>query len=320
MASADLKRTRALVARYLDPGARWSAADDRALRDLCRADEASAAEYDRQVTLYRELVGADPMLPSGHEQQRMMAAVLDAVPVMVTESAFAPEPTPSPLLRWLRPMMGVLAGACALLAVVVGMSDDSIGLRVPDEAIVNARGSGFFDLTVGVGISGVTEDGREYEAVHGDGVYMDDYMRLYATRAVEDWPLMLVVGLQPGQAPIWYHPDPEHGTERSQRVELGKSIPLGGANEPFEFKVSGRHVTGALKVVGIFSGRAVTVERVAAALADYEVLTRSMTGAVGGRIGLDRFLEIRLGLESDGIIRILEVEVQVGSKVGEGAP
>ena len=139
MASADLKRTRALVARYLDPGARWSAADDRALRDLCRADEASAAEYDRQVTLYRELVGADPMLPSGHEQQRMMAAVLDAVPVMVTESAFAPEPTPSPLLRWLRPMMGVLAGACALLAVVVGMSDDSIGLRVPDEAIVNAR-------------------------------------------------------------------------------------------------------------------------------------------------------------------------------------
>ena len=318
MASGDLKRTTALVARYLDPAAGWSTDDDRALRGLCRDDEACASEYDRQVTLHRALVGADPMLPSGHEQQRMMSAVLDAV--SVTESAFAPIPTPSPLFRWLRPMMGVLAGACAVLAVVVGMSDDTTILRVPDEAVVNSRGSGFFDLTVGVGVSGVTEDGREYEAVHGDGVYMDDYMRIYSTRAIEDWPLILVVGLQRGRAPIWYHPDPEHGTGRSQRVELGQSVPLGGSDVPFEFKVSGRHTPGALQVLGIFSGRAQTVERVAAALADYEVLRGAMTAADGGTIGLDRFLEIRLGLQSDGIIRVLDVDVQAGSKVMEGAP
>jgi hypothetical protein len=298
MDSPNQQRTSTLLERYLDPGASWSVSLDAELRQLVRDHEACAEAYDRAVTVHRLMVGAEPTLPSGFERKRMTAVLL------------APLPTPSPFLKawswsWLRPgVLGLAGVALALLVVVRSPVVVPLVESGTEEDYIGAKGGGFFDLTVGIGVSGVREDGLEYEAIAGDSrLYLNDYLRIYTTRVVDNFPLAIVVGLQPERAPIWYAPDPEHESFESTVVEMGRSVPLGGELEPFEFRLSGRHVAGPLRVVAVFTAAPLTVEQVGAVLEDVRT-----EGA------LEERMTEALGLETSGVVRVLDLRVAPGSK------
>jgi len=304
------EKTRALVERYLDPRARWSAAQDRELRAMCREDEECAAVYDRSVTLHRLLVGADPDLPSGFEQQRMMGVLIDPVPL--PKRAETVEPLPMPKLffrRWLGPM---LAGAAALAAVAIVASSSQVRLLVlPGERVGDhdfaARG-GRFELTVGIGISGVTAGDLEYEVLEkGTALHLEEYMRITTTREVDEHGYVFVFGLQDGKEPLWYSPNPDEGETQSQPVQAGRSIPLGGRDGPFQMELSVRHSVGPLMVVAIFTDEPIAVAAAQAALAERPE-----------SVPVERWLKAMLGLASGEVIRILEVEVAEGERAPAG--
>ncbi len=260
MGSAEHKKFEALLERYLDPTERWSVGDEASLRTQVRESEECAGAYDRAVSVHRLMVGADPMIPSGHERQRMMASVLDVI-----EAAEASRETAwSRLLVWLRPAALIGAAVACLLVVV---STDTIERVIPSEELyVGSRGM-HFDLNVGIGVSGVTEDSAEYEAIAGESaLHIDDYMRLYTTRAIDKFPYLFVFGLQDGW-PIWYAPDPESSESASIEIERGRSIPLGGSTDGFEIKLSGRHKVGPLTVVAMFTDDPLNLGKVADVLA-----------------------------------------------------
>lgn len=304
MASPDRqpKEVDALIARYLDPRTSWTSKDDQRLRAAVRASDEAAARYDRAVTLHRAMVGSDPLLPSGLEQQRMMPAVLDgAVGVEETVEASVFEGWFDRLLGLFRPPV-VVAGLCALLLLVLLRPPEVIDPPANDEDYMGARGAQF-DLTVGIGVSGVTEDGREYEAVEAGGLYAGDYLKIYTTRVVDDFSYVFVFGLQEGR-PIWYLPDPEYGTDESVRVPFGKSLVLGDVDGGFEITLSGgRHQLGDLQVVAIYSDRPLTLSEVSEA-----VETRY------GLAAFENWLLVRLGLSNGGITRILRTQILPGSK------
>lgn len=303
------RRGDALIARYLDPRKGWGPKLDDELRALLRGSVACAAEYDRAVTLHRLMVGADPLLPSGFERGRMMAALL-----------LEPTPSPAPMLsqvlaRWMRPAMIACGAALALALVVVVARPAGQGLTLPDDVYVGQRGGELYGLTVGVGVGGVTADGREYEAMAGDSaLYLDDYVRVTTTRVVDTHRWVLVVGLQDGRDPIWYEPDPEHGTTQSVAAEEGKMIPLGGSADPFEVKLFGRHVVGPLQVVAVFSAEPIEVARMAEILRKIRELPPEAAFAFGFGPDLGTMVEESLELARPPIIRILSLEVRSGSR------
>ena len=99
MDSRNLRKTKALCVRYLDPNRSWTGTHDRALRTLVREHSDCAAWYDRAVTIHRELVGANPMLPSAFERNRMAAAAVDSA----VAGAAVTSGTPT-WLRWAVPL------------------------------------------------------------------------------------------------------------------------------------------------------------------------------------------------------------------------
>ena len=314
MGSTDpkLSRTGALVGRYLDPTSSWTGAQDRELRDLCRDSEACGTAYDRAVTIHRLLVGADPDLPSGFEQQRMMAVLIEPSPMPRT---IEPNPLPRSILGWLRP---ALLGAAALLVVGAVLTSGQVRRAIfPEERAGDydfvARGADGFELTVGIGISGVTKGGQEYEAVAVDlaersGLFLEEYLRISTTREVDELGHAFVFGMQPSsREPIWYSPNPEEGEHESRPVEMGRAVPLGGSENPFEFQLSVRHGTGALRVVAIFTAQPLSVTAV-----------RSAIDAWPEHVPLEDWLRGMLGLASDGVIRILEVEIAPGKMRSPG--
>jgi hypothetical protein len=111
-----------------------------------------------------------------------------------------------------------------------------------------------------------------------------------------------IFGIQKERVPIWYWPNPEDGESASQAVEVGVAVVIGGA-EPFEFELSKRHHEGELQVVALFTTRPLKVEEVQKAL-----LSKPANEA------LDTWLKEALKLESEEIIRILEVKISAGSK------
>ncbi|MFT7625915.1 MAG: hypothetical protein ACI9WU_005107, partial [Myxococcota bacterium] len=264
-------------------------------------------QYDRAVTMHRLMAGGEPEMPGGLEQQRMLAGILAAI-----EPVEALEPQPNMLKRLERWLAPVLLGAAALAAVLL-VSRGSIEMSIemlratPEEEYVGMRGEAFA-LTVGLGVSGVTADGREYEVVEADGtLYFDDYLRLTTTRAIDTHPYVMLVGLQAGNAPVWYAPDPEHDGPGSVAVAMGFSKVLGGDVEPVEFHLAGgRHRTGELTVMAVFSdapiSRAAIEPVVNAPNRDLDSLTDQVrnVAAVG----------------STAIIRVLKLRVVSGSREG----
>ena len=266
MDSRNLKRMRALCRRYLDPNRSWRAQDDSALRQLVREDEACAAFYNRSVTIHRTMVGAEPTIPSAFERERMLMAQLDA---------HEPQRAPWMVFGVSRVWMPMALVAALALAVMYSTSKpgsqvgsgsftqapadaDYLGARGGDSSVV----SGF-----GLGLAGVTGLSAAYEVAQpGTALFFDDYLRISTSRSTEGYPYVFVFGLQPSRSPIWYEPDPEHGGTQSVSSHLGPAVPLGGEEEPFEFKVSGRHVLGPLRVLAVFSSAPLTHTEVKRAL------------------------------------------------------
>lgn len=285
--------------RYLDPSAEWSAADDAALRRELGESAERRADYDRAVTLHRLMVGADPELPSGFERERMLSAVLE---IVLDGVAAAEAPSPSLADRaqaWLRPLLAVgVAAAVALVLLPTDVFDDA--------DYIGSRGGDEIELSVGIGVSGVTADSQEYEvAVAGTSLFYDDYLRIYTTREAETkTPYAFVFGLQQGRDPIWYAPDPEHEGGMSLEAELGRGVPLGGVADPIEFALSGgRHEVGDLTIVAIFTEEPIGLEDV----------RFSLSGELQW-IPLEARLRNVPGVGYSGIIRILRLSIEPGSR------
>lgn len=309
MGSAEPRaRAEALLSRYLDPTGRWTAKEDRTLRELVREHASAREVHDRAVLTHRMMVGADPDLPSGFEQQRMMNTLMEALPLPKMAAEPAAEARRPWWAVWLRPL-SVGAAALALGLVLLVSSSRVEQIVSPDVSIDPAdillpRGPGGFELTVGIGISGVAGDAREYEALQpGTSLYIEDRMKITTTRQVDDYPYVLVFGLQPSRPTIWYYPDPAEGEHGSQPVPQDKFVPLGPTGAGIEFQLGGRHVTGPLTVIAVFSRQPVQVSTIAAVLPGWD-----------GGLSIEERVRLGTGLAEDGIIRILDVSIREGKK------
>ena len=101
-----------------------------------------------------------------------------------------------------------------------------------------------------LGISGVDEEGLEYEVVHSAGVCPQDALRLYARVRSEEYENVFVFGFQDGDLePTWYFPDEDEGI--SFHVD---SAPTEAWMFPYEIPLEDNHHSGqALHVVSVFT-------------------------------------------------------------------
>ena len=292
MDSRSHSRTVALIGRYLDPRVPWTGRDDAALRAHLRECDPCAGVYDRAVVKHRLMVGSDPDAPSGFERQRMMAATLDLVAGPAPRSVWS-------MFAW----PALAAGVAAAVAVAVVQPWRTAQDPTGQSEYVGVRGGAEDPLTAGIGLSGVTEDKKEYEIVAGGtSAYVEDYLRVYTTVVDPALRHVFVFGLQDDR-PIWYLPDPADGGSTSVPVERGKSIVLGGKDHAFELKLSGRHTVGRLAVVAIFTAQPVTLAAVEEAL-----------GARTDDAELESRLKTALSLDSGAIIRKLVIDIVPGSR------
>lgn len=301
MASPAHKRAAKLVARYLDPRARWGRRQDEALRELMRADEGARAVYDRAVTAHRLLVGGDPEVPSGFEQARMFAALCeDGSPASST-----------PYRRWWPALAGAALTALAGALLVFGpgvsppLDPGSEGPGgVGDSSYTGAKGPEHGGPLVGLGITGVGESGGEYEVVASSEAFLGDYFRFTYSNERPELGYLFIVGLQPGaEAPVWYAPLPDE--VESLPAKTGRFIGL-----DFEIRLAARHRAGPLKVVAIFSPRPVRVADVARAF------DASPSRLVPSE--LQSHLRQALGLSPQAVVQILETEVRPGTSEDAG--
>ncbi len=110
-----------------------------------------------------------------------------------------------------------------------------------------------------LGISGVDEEGLEYEVVHGAGVCPHDTLRLYARIRSPEYENVFVFGFQDGDPePTWYFPSEEEGL--SFHVDFD---PTEAWMFPFEIPMEDNHRPEAtLHVVSVFTGDPLHLEAV----------------------------------------------------------
>jgi hypothetical protein len=300
MDSRDHRAVVALIDRYLTPSKRFTAGMDRDMRGHLRGCDVCRSAYDRRVSLHRLFSGGTVDMPSGLERSRMQAVLLDGVHATA----------PAPWRVWLSGLALAGAATAAILlvnrATVVPLPSPGDGSesRLTDDYI-GSRGGAHADVTVGIGVSGVTEDGREYEVLASPGLYLDDYLRITTSREVGHHAFVAVVGLQEGRPPIWYSPNPEEGETRSMPVAQERSVPLGGKADPIEFKVAARHGAGHLVVAAIFTDTPIPVDVLAAALPSGAVTMGDSAGKVA--------LPIEAALPG-AVVRTAEFDVLPGSQ------
>ena len=293
---------RRLVDRYLDPRRSWSGAQDRELRGHLRDCDACRRHYDRAVTLHRLMVGLAPDRQSPLEVRR------------ATVAAVSPHPNPAPRaqsLQW-RPVaaFATLALVAAVAAVTTNLAQPEDGSpargRGTDEYI-GARGAApgrTAEPLVGIGLSGVTEGGREYEVVAEGTAWLSDYLRFFYTCEDRDLRSLFVFGLQEGPVPLWYFPLPEE--RRSVAIQAGddaRSVAL-----PYETSLASRHRPGPLRIVALFSERPLELAAVQVALEQVAWQDRTGVTSVG------RAVARQLGQTQRVVARELTVRVAPGSK------
>ena len=294
---------RALIAHYLDPARRWDAASEATLRELLREDEAARGAYRQAVMMHRAMLGGDPGTPSGFEQRRMMEAVVEA-------RATDARPARRSVMVWLAPLVACAAAAALLLTVPGGgptadpTVDPGAGPSLNDPTL-RARGNNDDrGPLVGLGISGVTEGGVEYEVVASEGVSIADYFRFSYSNERPELGHLFIFGLQAAHdGPLWYAPLPPEETT-SLPVGTGRTIQL-----PFENKVAARHVTGKVRVVAIFTQQPLLVGDVQSGLQG-----AALYGA--DRDAVSELVKGQLGLPDSTVVRVVEVNVRPAGRGG----
>ena len=293
-----------LIDRYLDARRSFSPAQDRAMREHLRSCPSCRRLYDRKLALHRCMLGLEPDQPSGIEMERLSIGVLPRPEIQQERS-----------LSLLKP----LAAAAAMLALVVGvvqLTRPPTQAPARDDEYLATRGMDPrrpHEELVGIGVSGVTEGGREYEVVADGRVYLSDYLRFYYTAERESLRYLFVLGLQPGVDPLPYFPLPEE--ERSVPIRAGdeaRSIQL-----PYETRLAARHRTGPLLVVALFTSEPIDFSDVAMALDD----SLWKNGAFPtGSVAFKAALLSRLRLPTEVVMRTVEMTVAPGSKGEHDGP
>lgn len=293
MASRPHRTAQALVQRYLDASRPWTAAAVGELRVHLRDCDPCRDAYRRAVVSHRVMVGSPADMPSGFEQRRMADAVIEGA--LGPASALGSSSPAAALVGW-RAALGAL-GACAAAALVFFFVQPPVDPGPESDPTFRARGaSGSVERPLaGLGISGVTEAGDEYEAVASDAAIQGDWLRFYYSNEDPRLGHLFVVGLQAGRAPIWYAPMPPEEAE-SLAIGQGKQIKL-----PMESRVSARHAAAPLAVVALFTARPLGVDVVGPAL------DRSVAGLASS--ALEAALRERLGLEAGDVVQVLETRV-----------
>ncbi len=155
MAISSHKSADRLISRYLDPGKRWDARSETALRTSLREDDTVRERYRRAVTAHRLMVGADPQFPSGFEERRMCEALVESV----SQGA-----TAKPIWRRSAVWGALVVGAAAALLVTLQPTGDLVSRLGGDRAPatdLRTRGGGTVNEApaLGIGLSGVTRAG-----------------------------------------------------------------------------------------------------------------------------------------------------------------
>lgn len=280
---AKLVRARALARRYFDARRTWTAALEVEAQAL-RADPVTRAIWGRALTAHRVMVHGDASRSTGLEGRRRLDLI---APSRATRAP---------------PFIAPLAIVAATL--VLAFQNTPAPPRGPDDDL-RARGLSTISLPepqVGLGVGGVTEDDREYEILGGEGVSLGDWLRFSYTNERADLTHLFVFGLQPdegGLRPI--APLPEE--DQSLPIQLARLAPL-----PFEARVAARHKLGPLRLVALFTTRALTLEQVSGAVAAAEL-------ELGSRLAtslpslLEATLRARLALTSSDVVQVLDSEV-----------
>ncbi len=291
MASRAARRATALVRRYLDPGRSWDAGLDAELRALLRTDEAARERYRRGVTAHRLMTSGSAAEPSGFERRRMMAAVVGGA---AGPSRAATGRAVWAALRWPALGVAVAAGLALLLVRPPGLGEAG------GDPTLRARGGHAQGPLVGLGISGVTAGGGEYEVVASGEAFLGDWVRFYTSNDRADISYVFVVGLQPERPVAWYAPLPPEET-RSLPIPVERHHML-----PMENLLAARHTTGPLRVVALFTQRPL----------DAEVVGRALTPAARALVSseLKAALRERLALDPSDVVQIVETQVVSGKQ------
>ena len=283
----------ALIEAYLDPSRSWDADQDKALRDRLRADRAASDRYDRAVVLHRLAWAGSTEEMTGFERRRHMEVLLGAV-----TGAAPAEAGPNRAPRWWAAIVRHGRGLTALsAAVALGLALLLLHPPTSNDPTLTPRGVGDVERPrAAIGISGVTEDMREYEVIASGQAAHGDWFRFYYTSEDPGLTSLFVLGVQPTQPLIWYAPLPPDETA-SLAISPGRQVKL-----PFENHLAARHVAGPLRVVAIFSAAPVTVERVRAALDPARLATSTPTE-------LQDAVRRSLSLAPDDVVQLLETTV-----------
>jgi hypothetical protein len=295
MVSEPHKRTEVLMGHFLDPQRAWNAASDGELRSLMEQSEDAKRLYTDMIILHRLLVGNDAEEPTGFERQQRLNALMDATAEPVEASVG--------LSDWLGVRFWAFIGSLAVAALAMMMFWPGVDMQ--EDASLRARGDDSVvdnHVMVGLGISGVTESGNEYEVLASNEAGSNDYFRFYYTNENKDIEHLFIFGLQEGRPVIWYAPLPPEET-KSLAIDVGRSIKL-----PLENRLAARHSQGALKVVALFTRKS--------------ILSDTVENAINANLwGLDESafteeLTRRLGLASEDIIQVLETRIVSTQKKG----
>jgi len=286
-----LRATRELTRRYLDPRRSWDADRDAELRAHVRDFEACASLYRRAVVKHRLLVGGDAGTPTGFERERRLQALMSGHEDATKASRGS---------RREAVIAAAIAGLAAVLVFAVAPA------LVGDDPGPQPRGPDTGGPIVGVGVSGVTDDGGEYEVVAAGSAGLDDWVRFSYTNEREDLGWLFLVGLQPDRAPgerlVWLAPLPDE--QQSLPIEIATWRDL-----PFEIRLAARNRPGPLIVVAVFTREPLRVADVGRALdpAPEARLPSELTSDV----------RTRLGLGDEAVVQALSFRLVPGSGAEE---
>jgi hypothetical protein len=179
---------------------------------------------------------------------------VEALPNGLNEAPVSPAATHSgPAIPWWR-LASMGGAAAALIAfIAIQLSAPTPGDQSLDE-LVNIRGAQQTLPEAALGLSGVDQQGFEYEVAESQGLCPQDAMRIYARVRNPDYRFARVFALQEHSLePTWYFPSAEEQTSY-EVPDFEGPWPF-----PFDIPVEGNHQAGPLALVALFTTEPISV-------------------------------------------------------------